>query len=221
MTKQIQGVLIAAALLAGCQGGSGDSASVAEGRAGGKKAGTTASRPAASKPVPTPAVVIPEGTALTLNLDAALSSATSSDGDAFTAKLAEDVMVGERVVAPAGSEVRGRVTSAVRSGKVKGRARLALAFDSIVVKGKACPIEATGIDITADPSKKKDAAMIGGGAGAGAIIGAIAGGKKGAAIGAAVGAGAGTGVVLATRGKEVELAAGQALSVTLTAPAKL
>lgn len=218
--KRSYGVIIAAAVLVGCQGGSGDSASVAEGKAGGKKAGTTASRPAAPKLLPQP-VVIPEGTALTLTLDAALSSATSNDGDAFTAKLAEDVRVGEKVAAPAGSEVRGRVTSAVRSGKVKGRARLALVFDSVVVKGKAYPIEATGIDITAKPSKKKDAAMIGGGAGAGAIIGAIAGGKKGAAIGAAVGAGAGTGVVLTTRGKEVELAAGQALSVTLTAPARL
>ena len=48
------------------------------------------------------------------------------------------------------------------------------------------------------------------------MIGAITGGKKGAAIGTAVGAGAGTGVVLATDGKEIRLAEGRKLKVSLT-----
>ena len=56
------------------------------------------------------------------------------------------------------------------------------------------------------------------GAAAGAVIGAITGGKKGAAIGSAVGAGAGTGVVLATDGKEIRLAEGRKLKVSLTNP---
>jgi hypothetical protein len=62
--------------------------------------------------------------------------------------------------------------------------------------------------------------LTGGAAGAagGAIIGAIAGGKKGAAIGTAVGGGAGTGVVLATRGKEVSMAKGSALTLKLSEP---
>ena len=59
------------------------------------------------------------------------------------------------------------------------------------------------------------------GAGAGAALGAILGGKKGAAQGAAVGAAGGAGVVLATRGKELELAKGEALTVTLTAPVRI
>ena len=52
------------------------------------------------------------------------------------------------------------------------------------------------------------------GAGIGAAIGAIAGGGSGAAKGAAIGGGAGTGVVLATRGKEVELAEGTNIAAT-------
>ena len=59
---------------------------------------------------------------------------------------------------------------------------------------------------------------IGAPAAGGAIIGAIAGGKKGAAIGTAVGGGAGTAVVLSTRGEEVHLPKGSALSVKLTEP---
>lgn len=216
MTSRFCAALIATFLVTGCQQPGSDSAA-ADGRKGGASAARAVATP---KPAPPP-VFIPEGTELTLTLASAVSSATNNEGDAVLAKLAEDVKVGEKIVAPAGSEVRGRVTAAVRSGKVKGRARLALAFDTIVVKGKESPIAATGIDITADPTKKKDAAIIGGGAGVGAIIGAIAGGKKGAAIGATIGAGAGTGTVLATRGKEVELPAGQALAIQLTSVARL
>ena len=61
-------------------------------------------------------------------------------------------------------------------------------------------------------TKKKDATKIGIGTGAGAIIGGIVGGGKGAAIGAGVGAAGGTGVVMATRGEEVRLAAGTPVS---------
>ena len=67
-------------------------------------------------------------------------------------------------------------------------------------------------------TKKEDAAKIGGGAVGGAIIGGIIGGGDGAAKGAAIGGAGGTGVVLATRGKEVRLAAGTPVSVKLTAP---
>ena len=52
----------------------------------------------------------------------------------------------------------------------------------------------------------------------GAIIGAIVGGKKGAAIGTAAGGGAGTAVVLSTRGKEVRLPKGSALTLRLSEP---
>jgi hypothetical protein len=53
------------------------------------------------------------------------------------------------------------------------------------------------------------------------IIGGIAGGGKGAAIGAGAGAGAGTILMLATEGDEVVLAAGQQLSVQMTAPTEI
>jgi hypothetical protein len=182
---------------------------------------TVAPRPAAT-PVPTPApIVIPEGTTLRLSLTSPLSTVTANAGDPVGATLSEDLSVNGRVVAPAGSEVRGHVTAAARSGKVKGRARIAFTFDSLAARGRSARLETTSVDITADPSKGKDAAIIGGGTGAGATIGAIIGGKKGAAIGAGVGAAAGTGAVLTTRGKEVELASGQAIHVSLVADARL
>jgi outer membrane lipoprotein SlyB len=50
------------------------------------------------------------------------------------------------------------------------------------------------------------------------VIGAITGGRKGAAIGSAIGAGGGTAVVLATEGKEIRLAPGRKLKVSLNNP---
>ena len=79
-------------------------------------------------------------------------------------------------------------------------------------------IATTPLFYRAESNKKDDAVKIGVGAAAGAIVGAITGGKKGAAIGTAVGAGAGTGVVLATDGDEIRLAAGRKLKVSLTDP---
>jgi len=127
------------------------------------------------------------------------------------------VVDGEEVV-PAGAEVSGVVTEALQSARVKGRARLALRFNSITVDDTPTAIGTAAIARLAPATKKNDAGKIAAGAGAGAIIGAIAGGKKGAVVGTVVGGGAGTGVVLATRGDEVTLAAGTSLTTTLTRP---
>ena len=80
------------------------------------------------------------------------------------------------------------------------------------------PIRTATIAREAEGTKKQDAAKIGGGAAAGAVIGGLLGGGDGAAKGAAIGGGAGTGVVLATRGKEVTVPAGTAVSARLTGP---
>ena len=54
-----------------------------------------------------------------------------------------------------------------------------------------------------------------------AVIGGILGGSKGAAQVAAIGGAVGGGAVLATRGKEVELASGSALTAVLASPLTL
>lgn len=230
MSRRFHALMIAAALAAGCRGGS-DPAASADGEAqpartgASKKTAAGATRPDGAglveKLLAPAKVSVPEGTALPLVLETSVSSAANTEGDSVVAKLADDLRVGEKVVAPAGSEVKGRVTAAVRSGKVKGRARLAFAFDTLVVKGKRVEIATTAVDITAENTKKKDATIIGGATAGGAILGAIIDGKKGAAIGAGVGAAGGTGTVLATRGKEVELRSGQSLTVKLTEAAQI
>ena len=106
------------------------------------------------------------------------------------------------------------------SAKVKGRAHVAVRFDSVTPRGddERYDIQTAAVGRTAPATKKEDAMKIGAPAAGGAIIGAIVGGKKGAAIGTAVGGGAGTAVVLSTRGKEVSLPKGAALTLKLTEP---
>jgi hypothetical protein len=201
-------VVLSAVLLAGCQG---DSKSANDGK-----------RPGGFLSVLRPdPVTIPEGTTLPLILETAISSGTSRAGDRVVAKLASDVKVGEKVVVPAGSEVRGRVTTAVSSGRVKTRARLAFDLDTLVLQGKEHAIGTRPVDITAGDTHNRDAATIGIGAGAGAIVGAIVDGGKGAGIGALIGGATGTGVVLTNTGKEVELGAGTRVTVKLTQQARL
>jgi hypothetical protein len=163
-------------------------------------------------------VTIPSGTAVNLTLETAVGSDSSRIEDKVRAKVANPIMVGGLTAVPAGAEAVGTVTGAEHSGKVKGRASLSLRFNRLTVWDETQEISTARISRQAPATKREDATKIGIGAGAGAVIGAIAGGKKGAAIGTAVGAGGGTGVVLATSGQEVRLAAGTTLRTTLQEP---
>ena len=163
-------------------------------------------------------VTVPSGTTLAIELKTSHSADTSRVEETVRGVLRRAVLVDGVEVVPAGAAVTGHITAADRAGRVKGRARLALRFSSVVIDDADTAIATAAIAREAAGTKKEDAAKIGIGAGAGAVIGAIAGGKKGAVVGGAVGAGAGTGVVLATRGDDVALAAGASVSTTLSRP---
>ena len=160
---------------------------------------------------------VPGGTRVSIRLEEGVNSDTSAVGDQVSATLAEAVRIDGVDVLPAGSPVRGKVSESDSSGKVKGRARLSLTFTSISAHGESYSFEES-YTMVAPATKTRDAKTIGIPAAGGAVIGAIVGGKKGAAIGAAVGGGAGTAVVLTTAGKEVGLASGATLSISLDRP---
>jgi hypothetical protein len=183
----------------------------------------TNGRPMRGPELPLREVTIPAGTRLPITLDTTVGSDISRLEQPVSAHLTRPLLVGGATVLPAGSHVGGIVTSAVQSGKVQGRAHVALRFDSVTPAGPGpnaarYSIDAAPIGRTAPATKGKDALKIGGSAAGGAIIGALAGGKKGALIGTAVGGGAGTAVVLSTRGKEVRLPKGSALTLQLAEP---
>lgn len=163
-------------------------------------------------------VTIPAGTELVVALETPVGSATSDPGDAVRASLVDALVVDNTLVIPANAAVTGQVVTAHASGRVKGRASVAMRFDQVVVGDRQYAIDAALVNREAAPTKKKDALSIGVPAAAGSIIGAIAGGKKGAVVGGAVGGGAGTAYVLSTAGKEIVLPAGAHVRARLTQP---
>lgn len=163
-------------------------------------------------------LTIPDGAKIDVELGTSLASDTSRAEEAVTATVVSPVVIDEVTVIPAGSTMRGHVTGAQESGKVKGRAELGFRFTSLTVGPVTYDIATQPFFYRAESTKKDDAVKIGVGAAAGAIVGAITGGKKGAAIGTAVGAGGGTAVVLATDGDEIRIASGRKLKVSLTDP---
>ena len=205
-----------------CGGGSSTSVSA---KAASDLPGTTPSAAAsatngAGSKIEEHEVTIPSGTSLSVTLDNAVGSDISTVEEAVAGHLAHAVTVGGETVLPAGSKVAGVVTDATRSGRVKGLAHVAVRFNSVEPAHGETKYRMTTATVqrTAEATKKKDAAKIGGAAAGGALIGAIAGGGKGALIGTAIGGGAGTAVVMSTRGDEVHLAKGSALTVKLSEP---
>ena len=160
---------------------------------------------------------LPQGTMLVVRLDSPVSSDSSRRGDPVEATLTDAVIVDGTEVLPAGSIVRGAVAAVHSAGKVKGRGTLALVFSSVSVAGREAPSYpiAARVGRTARATKGEDAAKIALPAAGGALIGGLLGGKKGVAIGSAIGGGTGTAVVLSTRGRQVRLPRGTALSLRL------
>jgi hypothetical protein len=180
---------------------------------------TPAVREPAAPPKPTAHdVTVASGTELPLELLTSLSSETAAVETEVRARLKQAVSVNGETVIPNGSTLIGSVTEVERSGRVQGRAHLAMRFTEVTFNGERHRVNTQPLSFEAEATKKEDATKVGAGAGIGAVIGGILGGGKGAAKGAAIGGAAGGGAVLATRGKEVELASGTALTAVLAAP---
>jgi hypothetical protein len=194
--------------------------------ASGQAPGAAEQAPAAASGAQSPAApafrefTIPAGTLLHARLDTQIASDTSHIEDRVAASVTKPVIVDGEEVVPTGSGLKGVVTQATPSGRVKGRAEVAFRFDVLAVPGgDEQRVHTRTVAVEAPSTKKSDAVKIGAPAVGGAILGGILGGGKGAAIGGAVGGGAGTAVVLSTKGKEVHLPAGSAVTVKLLEPA--
>jgi hypothetical protein len=122
------------------------------------------------------------------------------------------VVVSGRTALPKGTEISGTVTDVKQSGRVKGKASIAFRFERLLFDGENHRVQTARVTLEAQQKKSDDVKKGGIGAGLGAVVGGIAGGGKGAAIGAVAG---GTGTVLATKGREVEIAPGTVVTAIL------
>ena len=168
-----------------------------------------------SRPDP---VTVPEQTAIRVTLDQGLASNQSRPGDHFAATVSEPIVIDEHTVIPQGARAEGLVVDVHPSGRLRGRARLQLALDSIEVNGKTYELRTSTAQRIGGNHKKRNWGWIAGGAGGGALIGALAGGGKGALIGGPVGAGAGTAVAFMTGKKDIHLGPETPLTFRLAQP---
>lgn len=170
-------------------------------------------RPAAPAPAPAapsrPApgqIVIPAGTWVTVRVDQLLSSEYNRPGDAFGATLSQPIIADGFVVARRGQTITGRITEAIRAGKVKGSSRLGVEISDLSLSdGQQVPVRTQLVEFSAGTSKGNDTAIVGTTTGVGAAIGAAAGGGFGAGMGAIAGAGASAIGLLLSRGRATEV----------------
>ena len=170
---------------------------------------------------------IPNGTRLTAVLRNRIATNVSQAGDRFTMEVTSPNQY-------RGAIITGRIAQADSSGRVSGRANLAMDFESVQYRGQTYGFagiidsarEADGdvININNEGTVRdsnqttKTVTRAGIGAALGALIGAIAGGGQGAAIGAGVGAGAGAGSVLIQGRDNLQLESGTEFTITATGP---
>jgi hypothetical protein len=131
------------------------------------------------------------------------------------------VVVEGETVLPIGTRFHGHVTASAASGRLQGRAVLALTLDGFRAQGRDYSLRTTSVERVGPAHKKRNALLIGGGTGLGAMLGAIAGGGKGAALGAVAGGGAGTVGAAATGKEQLILRAETPLTFTTRSPIEL
>jgi hypothetical protein len=158
------------------------------------------------------------GTELDVRLLDPLSSARNQVEDRFRATTVLDLQVDDRVVIPAGSEMRGVVSAVDKAGRLDRKGSLQLAFDQITIDGRQYALRGTVTQAFEGEGLKGEAGKLGTGAAAGGIIGGILGGLKGAIAGILIGGG---GVAAATPGTDAHLEQGTILRVRLDQPPQI
>jgi hypothetical protein len=175
--------------------------------------------------------IVPDGTRIVAVLDNDLSTRTAAVGDRFTLRVTDPGEFSD-------ATIEGHVSQIERSGRLTGRSRMTLDFDSIRLRdgrsynfaglvdgvrtasGDLVRVDTEGtVRDDSQTTKTETRAAIG--TAVGAIIGAIAGGGKGAAIGAILGAGGGAGSVYVQGRNDLDLNRGTEITIRAGAPLNL
>ncbi len=190
-------------------------------------------------PRPGDPFTVAASTVIPVVLTSSISSKTAYVGEPVFTRSTYPIVVNNRIVIPVGTYVEGTITQVVRPGRIRGKAKLGLRFNSITLpsgvtkpfSGVLAGFAGNGKEgfkrqegkIIGEGTKGKDAetVLISGAEGAG--IGSIAGIGSGhtgvgAAAGGAGGALGGLIWVLATRGKEIVLPRGTDVQLQLSRP---
>jgi hypothetical protein len=175
---------------------------------------------------------VPAGTALMVKLDTTLATFSNKPGDPFQGKLSQPVMLGGRIMIPAGATVEGRVTRVSEPRRIAGKPSIAILPEAVIFpNGERYFLDATLVDTNLGRGSdvdtegrfkgsgfdKEDKIETGAGTAGGMLIGGLAGGPIGLAIGGAVAATATTTHWL-VKHRSAILPAGTELTLELNRP---
>jgi hypothetical protein len=155
---------------------------------------------------------IPAGSHASVRINSSLNSGSAHKDQSWSGTLTNDITADGKVVAKAGSSVKGKVTYVKPSGRLHNPGELSLRLTAI--NGET--VYSSRVSRKGKSHTTSNVAKIGGGTAGGALIGGLIGGGKGAAIGAGAGAAGGTGVAAATGKKEAVIPAESVLTFTIT-----
>ena len=182
---------------------------------------------------------VPAGTKVLLTLQSSVNTKSAKPGDGVYLMSAFPVIVGSRVLIPAGMYVQGTVDSVERHIRIKGHAKLNMHFTSMIfpngsvieipgvvnsIPGSKGPKVKDGegtVEQTGGAGEVASAAAKGAGlgAGGGVLVGAAENHPfEGAGIGGAGGALVGAAVSLFTHGNDIDIVAGSQVEMVLQRP---
>ena len=154
-------------------------------------------------PVPAAGRGVAAGAQLDVLLQTGLNSGVAKIDQRFEAVTLVDLRVGDVVAIPAGSVVRGFVSSVRAASQVDRKATLTLSFDEILIRGTAEPLRASVVQVMeANPGTGRPGAN-------------VPGATRPSLTGVLVG---GDGTIASTEGTNVDLPVGIILRIRLDKP---
>src|SRR5438477_6760780 len=177
-------------------------------------------------------MALPAGTAFKVKLEKTLSTFSSKEGDPFSGRVTQDVMLDGKTVIPIGATVQGRVTKVNEPRRIAGKPTIGILPETVVLpNGERYALSASlvdtslrsGTDVNEEGQFKgaghngKDLTEVGLGTGGGMLVGGLAGGGKGVLIGGVIGATA-TAVHWLSKHRSAMLPAGTELVMELSRP---
>lgn len=178
---------------------------------------------------------LPAGTSMKVKLEKTLSTSASQEGDPFSGRVTEAVVLDGKTVIPIGATVQGRVTKINEPRRIAGKPTIGIFPETVVLpNGEHYMLNAAlvdtnighGTDVNEEGQFKgaghdgKDLTEIGFGTGGGMLVGGLIGGGKGLLVGGTIGA---TATVAHWLGKHrsTEIPAGTELVLELSRPMAL
>ena len=162
------------------------------------------------------------GTPITATMSDSITSRKNKVGDVVRARVTSDLTDADgRVVIPAGSTIAIKITAIHESeNKSDKTGTLDLAVQDVTVNGRTYAIDASVDEVARQLVGRKtsggDIAKVGAGTGIGAVVGrVIGGGTGGAVIGGVIGGAVGAQRAVETKDRDVVVAAGSKIQLTL------